>query len=75
MLQTHGGGSIVNMSSGTAMKGDSVRAAYGASKAGVHALTLYVATAYGRQGIRANTIVSGLILTEAVAAQISAANG
>ena len=73
MLRREGGGSIVNMSSGAAMKGDSLRAAYGASKAGVHALTLYVATAYGRQGIRANTIVPGLILTESVAAQIPAA--
>lgn len=64
------GASIINMSSGAALKGDSVRAAYGASKAGVHAVTMYVATAYGRQGVRANTIVPGLILTEAVAAQV-----
>ena len=54
------------------MKGDSIRTAYGASKAGVHALTLYVAAAYGRKGVRANTIVPGLILTEAVAAQVPA---
>jgi len=73
MLESGGGGSIVNMSSGAARKGDSIRAAYGASKAGVHALTLYVAAAHGRQGIRANTIVPGLILTEAVAAQVSPA--
>jgi len=72
MLKTGGGGSIVNMSSGAALKGDSVRTAYGASKAGVHALTLYVATAYGRRGVRANTIVPGLILTDAVAAQVPA---
>lgn len=70
MLRTARGGSIVNMSSGAANRGDFVRAAYGASKAGVHALTLYVATAYGREGVRANTIVPGLILTEAVAAQV-----
>ncbi len=72
MLASRGGASIVNMSSGAALKGDRVRAAYGASKAGVHAVTMYVATAYGRQGIRANTIVPGLILTEAVAAQVPA---
>ncbi len=29
-----------------------------------------MAAAYGRQGVRANTIVPGLILTEAVAAQV-----
>ncbi|MFQ5514052.1 MAG: SDR family NAD(P)-dependent oxidoreductase [Myxococcota bacterium] len=73
MLRTERGGSIVNMSSGAALKGDAHRTAYGASKAGVHALTLYVAAAYGRQGVRANTIVPGLILTEAVAAQVPAA--
>ncbi len=73
MRRAQGGCSIVNMSSGAALKGDKVRTAYGASKAGVHALTMYVATAYGRDGIRANTIVPGLILTEAVAAQVPAA--
>lgn len=31
---------------------------------------MYVATAYGHDGVRANTIVPGLILTEAVAAQV-----
>lgn len=70
ILTSGGGGSIVNMSSGAALRGDVVRTAYGASKAGVHALTMYVATAYGHDGVRANTIVPGLILTEAVAAQV-----
>ena len=45
--------------------------AYGVSKAGVHALTMYVATSEGKQGIRANTIVPGLILTDAVRAHLS----
>lgn len=34
MVESDGGGRIVNMSPGAALKGDSVRAAYGASKAG-----------------------------------------
>jgi NAD(P)-dependent dehydrogenase (short-subunit alcohol dehydrogenase family) len=65
-----GGGSIINMSSGAAFKGDRTRTAYGVSKAGVHALTMYVATSHGKRGIRVNTIVPGLILTDAVRAHL-----
>lgn len=64
------GGSIINMSSGAALSGDRTRLAYGVSKAGVHTLTMYVATSEGKQGIRANTIVPGLILTDAVRAHL-----
>jgi len=71
MLQS-GGGSIINMSSGAANIGDVTRVAYGVSKAGVQALTRYVATAHGKQGIRANAIVPGLVLTPAVTAQLPA---
>jgi len=71
MLQS-GGGSIVNMSSGASLKGDRTRTAYGASKAGVNALTMYVATSHGKQGIRVNTIVPGLIITDAVRAHLDA---
>ena len=67
-----GGGSIVNMSSGASLSGDRTRTAYGVSKAGVNTLTMYVATAHGKQGIRVNTIVPGLILTDAVRAHIPA---
>jgi NAD(P)-dependent dehydrogenase (short-subunit alcohol dehydrogenase family) len=42
-----GGGSIVNTASAAAFYGSSSLAAYGTSKAGVVALTRYVATAYG----------------------------
>ena len=65
-----GGGSIINMSSGASLKGDRTRTAYGVSKAGVNALTLYVATSHGKQGIRVNTIVPGLIITDAVRAHL-----
>jgi NAD(P)-dependent dehydrogenase (short-subunit alcohol dehydrogenase family) len=67
-----GGGSIINMSSGAAFSGDRVRTAYGVSKAGVHTLTMYVATSHGKKNIRVNTIVPGLIITEAVRAHIPA---
>jgi NAD(P)-dependent dehydrogenase (short-subunit alcohol dehydrogenase family) len=65
-----GGGSIINMSSGASLKGDRTRTAYGVSKAGVNALTLYVATSHGKQGIRANTILPGLVITDAVRAHL-----
>ncbi len=60
-----GRGSIINMSSGAALKGDLTRTAYSASKAGVESLTRSIATQHGRSGVRANTIVPGLILTQA----------
>ena len=59
-----GGGSIVNISSGTSTIGESTRVAYGVSKAAINQLTRHLATRYGRDGIRANAIAPGFILTE-----------
>lgn len=70
-MRRNGGGSIINMSSGAALSGNRTRLAYGVSKAGVHALTMYVATSEGKRGVRANTVVPGLILTDAVRAHLS----
>jgi NAD(P)-dependent dehydrogenase (short-subunit alcohol dehydrogenase family) len=70
-MRKNGSGSIVNMSSGAALSGDRTRLAYGVSKSGVHTLTMYVATSEGKHGVRANTIVPGLILTDAVRAHLS----
>ena len=66
-----GGGSIVNISSGTSTIGESTRIAYGVSKAAINQLTRHLATRYGRDGIRANTIAPGFILTETAAANVS----
>ena len=71
-MEQRGGGSIVNMSSGAALRGDLTRTAYSASKAGIESLTRSIATQYGRAGVRANTIVPGLALTEAARAGIPA---
>ena len=68
------GGSIINMSSGASLKGDRTRTAYGVSKAGVNTLTMYVATSHGKQGVRVNTIVPGLIITDAVRAHLTDRN-
>jgi NAD(P)-dependent dehydrogenase (short-subunit alcohol dehydrogenase family) len=70
VMADQGGGSIINMSSGASLKGDRTRTAYGVSKAGVNALTMYVATSHGKKGIRANTILPGLVITDAVRAHL-----
>jgi NAD(P)-dependent dehydrogenase (short-subunit alcohol dehydrogenase family) len=67
----NGGGSIINMSSGASLKGDRTRTAYGVSKAGVNTLTMYVAAGHGKKGVRVNTIVPGLIITDAVRAHLT----
>jgi NAD(P)-dependent dehydrogenase (short-subunit alcohol dehydrogenase family) len=56
-----GGGSIINTSSGAGFHGYPVRPAYGVSKGALHALTVSVAVEFGRQGIRCNTIVPGVV--------------
>jgi NAD(P)-dependent dehydrogenase (short-subunit alcohol dehydrogenase family) len=61
-----GGGVIVNTASGAGMHGDLVRTAYGTSKAAVIGLTRYIATQYGRFGVRCIGIAPGLIATPAV---------
>jgi NAD(P)-dependent dehydrogenase (short-subunit alcohol dehydrogenase family) len=65
-----GGGSIVNISSGTSTIGESTRVAYGVSKAAINQLTRHLATRYGRDGIRANAIAPGFILTETAATRV-----
>jgi NAD(P)-dependent dehydrogenase (short-subunit alcohol dehydrogenase family) len=67
---TRGGGSIVNISSGTADIGESTRVAYGVSKAAINQLTRHLASRYGRDGIRTNAIAPGFILTETAAANV-----
>jgi NAD(P)-dependent dehydrogenase (short-subunit alcohol dehydrogenase family) len=64
-LRARGGGSIVNLSSGAALAGANSYSAYAASKAGVIALTQYVATQHGKEGIRCNAIAPGLVVTPA----------
>ena len=69
-LLERGGGVIVNTSSASGLTGDVVRSAYGASKAGLDSLTRYVATQYGKQGIRCNAIAPGVISTPALEANV-----
>lgn len=67
MLKT-GGGSIINISSGTATAGQMYSTAYACSKGAIQTLTRYIATQYGEQGIRCNAIAVGLVQTEKLAA-------
>src|SRR3546814_7101830 len=39
-----GGGSVINMSSGSGLRGDNVRIAYGTSKGAIATMTQYIAT-------------------------------
>lgn len=63
VMMAGGGGSIINISSGTSVAGDFFATAYAASKGAVNTLTRYVATQYGAKGIRCNALVLGLIAT------------
>lgn len=63
LMLDSGGGSIINTSSGAALRGDLFGPAYAASKAAINCLTLYTATQYGKQGIRCNAISPGLVVT------------
>ena len=59
-----GGGSIVMTASGSGIRGDISNIAYGCSKAAIICMAMYVATQFGKQGIRCNAINPGLIRTE-----------
>jgi 2-deoxy-D-gluconate 3-dehydrogenase len=60
MVERREGGVIINVSSGTAMRGYS-DFAYSTAKGGVISLTKSEATLLGRHGIRANVIVPGFV--------------
>lgn len=65
VMADNGGGSIVNIASISALRGDGT-AAYSAAKGGMLALTVDMAYSHGRQGIRVNAIAPGHITTPMV---------
>ncbi len=61
-----GGGAIVNVASVNGMFSDIVHVAYGATKAGLITLSKYIASSFGKQGIRCNSVSPGLVMSPAV---------
>lgn len=61
-----GGGSVVNMSSGAALRGASPAHIYTAAKGGIVSLTRALAGTYARDKVRVNAIAAGRILSKRV---------
>ncbi|MFM6831564.1 MAG: SDR family NAD(P)-dependent oxidoreductase [Novosphingobium sp.] len=59
-----GGGSIIHSASGFGLLGEMTLTAYGASKAALINLGRFIATQYGKQGVRSNVIAIGFVLSE-----------
>lgn len=70
-LIERGGGAMIYTSSGAASGASPWQVAYPMTKNGIHALARHVANKWGKEGIRANVICPGLIMTEAVAQHLS----
>jgi len=64
-----GGGAVVNMSSGAALRGASPAHIYSAAKGGVLSLTRALAGTYAKNNVRVNAICAGRILTERILAR------
>lgn len=65
VMAERGAGSIVNIASISALRGDGT-VAYSAAKGGLIAMTIDMAYSHGRQGIRVNAIAPGHITTPMV---------
>jgi NAD(P)-dependent dehydrogenase (short-subunit alcohol dehydrogenase family) len=60
-LVASGGGSIVNVSSVSAQRGWSLYVPYNVAKAGIECLTKTIAVEYAEDGVRANSVIPGVI--------------
>jgi NAD(P)-dependent dehydrogenase (short-subunit alcohol dehydrogenase family) len=69
-----GGGSVVNMSSTAALQGVRMHV-YSAAKGAIISLTRSLASRYARDGVRANAICPGFVLTERVRGRFGTADG
>jgi NAD(P)-dependent dehydrogenase (short-subunit alcohol dehydrogenase family) len=64
-----GGGKVVNMASGAALRGASPAHIYTAAKGGIVSLTRALAGVYAKNNVRVNAICAGRILTERILAR------
>ena len=64
-MTANGGGAIVNVASIGGLTGNLTGCYYGICKAGSVNFTRYVATQYGKAGVRCNCVAPGLVLTPA----------
>ncbi len=64
LLLERGGGALVFMSSQAAFSPAPMLAGYAAAKGGVNALMRHVAFTWGKQGVRANALAPGFVMTE-----------
>ncbi len=69
IMATHGGGAIINMSSGGATRAHRSFTAYDATKGGIEALTRAMALDLGPYNVRVNALVPGSIDTSGMTAE------
>jgi NAD(P)-dependent dehydrogenase (short-subunit alcohol dehydrogenase family) len=62
-LLKRGGGAMIYTSSAAAVWGEPARPCYAMAKAGINALVRHCASRWGREGLRANAIMPGLVIT------------
>ena len=65
-LIENGGGSVINVSSVVALRGDHPAHVYSTAKGGLISFTRSLAGAYSSKGVRANVICPGLIATDRI---------
>jgi NAD(P)-dependent dehydrogenase (short-subunit alcohol dehydrogenase family) len=70
LMVAQGSGSIVNVSSNSSLGGDLGLSAYSAAKAGLNSLTRSIATAFGKNGVRCNTVSPAAIEGPSFAANV-----
>ena len=70
-MSTHGGGSIINISSVGGVVPDISQVAYGTSKAAINYLTKLIAVHEAKHHIRCNAVLPGMTATEAVEKNLS----
>lgn len=74
-MMQHGGGRIVNVSSRGAFRGEPDAPAYGASKAGMNAMSQSLAKALAPHGIYVTTVAPGWVETDMAADYLAGAKG